>query len=502
MTPPKDSSSRSSSKSSSGNPVVSSFLVRRSPVYYGWVVLAMSTLGMAATLPGQTAGVSLFIDSFIEDVGLSRSLVSWLYTAATVLGSLALPLMGRLVDQWGPRRMATLAVGLFALSCAGMGQAGGWIGVFVGFVCLRCFGQGTLGLINNHAVNLWFERRRGLAVGILGLGMAGATALFPPLIEEGIQAYGWQRTYLIMGGILAGAVLPLGALLYRDAPERYGLSPDRENAASETEAPESEASETGVPETSGLKDPELEASGPEGSGPETGAASEDEGETPGKDRGEIQDENQGESQGASAVGGIEPGVAYRTRTFWLFTGAGVYAAGLGTGLLFHHFSILEEAGVGRDLAAEFFIPLGALTAALNVGTGWLVDRYPPRLLLAAELVLYGALTGLLPWADTTAEVWAYGSVFGVAQGMHQALLGSVYAYYFGRLHHGTIRGLANTVFIGGTAIGPALLAVGPDFLGGFAAILWILTPVPFLLGAAAFAGWAAGWDAATLQRAC
>ena len=495
MTPPKDSSSRSSSKSSSGNPVVSSFLVRRSPVYYGWVVLAMSTLGMAATLPGQTAGVSLFIDSFIEDVGLSRSLVSWLYTAATVLGSLALPLMGRLVDRWGPRRMATLAVGLFALSCAGMGQAGGWIGVFVGFVCLRCFGQGTLGLINNHAVNLWFERRRGLAVGILGLGMAGATALFPPLIEEGIQAYGWQRTYLIMGGILAGAVLPLGAFLYRDAPERYGLSPDRENAASETEAPETEGSGTGM----------LEYSGPEDSGPETGAASEDEEETPsetlGKDRGEIQDENQGESQDASVVGGIEPGVAYRTRTFWLFTGAGVYAAGLGTGLLFHHFSILEEAGIGRDLAAQFFIPLGALTAALNVGTGWLVDRYPPRLLLAAELVLYGALTGLLPWADTTAEVWAYGSVFGIAQGMHQALLGSVYAYYFGRLHHGTIRGLANTVFIGGTAIGPALLAVGPDFLGGFAAILWILTPVPFLLGAAAFAGWAAGWDAATLRRA-
>ncbi|WP_259219796.1 MFS transporter [Salinibacter ruber] len=509
MTPPKDSSSRSSSKSSSGNPVVSSFLVRRSPVYYGWVVLAMSTLGMAATLPGQTAGVSLFIDSFIEDVGLSRSLVSWLYTAATVLGSLALPLMGRLVDRWGPRRMATLAVGLFALSCAGMGQAGGWIGVFVGFVCLRCFGQGTLGLINNHAVNLWFERRRGLAVGILGLGMAGATALFPPLIEEGIQAYGWQRTYLIMGGILAGAVLPLGALLYRDAPERYGLSPDRENAASETEASETEASEIGAseigaPETSGP-----EESGPEESGPETGAASEDEGKAQAETRGETQggsrdtqgesQDTQGESQDASAVGGIEPGVAYRTRTFWLFTGAGVYAAGLGTGLLFHHFSILEEAGVGRDLAAEFFIPLGALTAALNVGTGWLVDRYPPRLLLAAELVLYGALTGLLPWADTTAEVWAYGSVFGVAQGMHQALLGSVYAYYFGRLHHGTIRGLANTVFIGGTAIGPALLAVGPDFLGGFAAILWILTPVPFLLGAAAFAGWAAGWDAATLE---
>lgn len=455
--------------SSSGSSVVSSSLVHRSPVYYGWIVLAISTLGMAATLPGQTAGVSLFIDSFIEDVGLSRSLVSWLYTAATVLGSLVLPLMGRLLDRWGPRRMATVAVGLFALSCVGMSRVSGWIGVFVGFVCLRGIGQGTLGLVNNHAVNLWFERRRGLAVGILGLGMAGATALFPPLIEEGIQAYGWQKTYLIMGGILAGAVLPLGALFYRDAPERYGLSPGTRTGALGT------------------------------SRQETGAAGGDEGKTRSRGQGEVQGEAQDKRRDTPSVQGIEPGVAYRTRTFWLFTVTGVYAAGLGTGLLFHHFSILEESGIGRGLAAQFFIPLGVLTAAFNVGTGWLVDRCPPRLLLAVELALYGTLTGLLPWADTAVEVWVYGSVFGIAQGMHQALLGSVYAYYFGRLHHGTIRGLANTIFIGGTAIGPALLALGPDFFGGFASILWILTPVPILLGTAAFTGWATGWDAATLQ---
>jgi hypothetical protein len=83
--------------------------------------------------------------------------------------------------------------------------------------------------------------------------------------------------------------------------------------------------------------------------------------------------------------------------------------------------------------------------------------------------------------------------------MHQALLGSAYAHYFGRLHHGTIRSLANTVFIGGTAIGPVLLALGPDFLSGFAPILWILTPIPLFLGVAAFVGWIADWDAAVLE---
>ena len=78
-----------------------------------------------------------------------------------------------------------------------------------------------------------------------------------------------------------------------------------------------------------------------------------------------------------------------------------------------------------------------------------------------------------------------------SQGWQQAHLGSAYAYSFGRAHHGTIRGLANTVFIGDTAIGPAVLAMGPDFMGGFAPILWVCTPIPLVLALAALLGWAA-----------
>jgi MFS family permease len=455
-----------------------SSLVHRSPVYYGWVVLGVATLGMAATLPGQTAGVSLFIDAFIDDLGVSRSLVSWCYTVATVIGSLGLPLVGRLVDRWGPRRMAVVVTILLATSCAGMSQVSGWVGVFVGFVCLRGFGQGALGLINNHAVNLWFERRRGLAVGILGLGMAGATALFPPLIDDGIQIYGWERTYLLMGGLLVALMVPLGALLYRDAPEAYGVSPDPVDPAPGDPAP-------GDPAPGDPARPDRSST--TGSRP-----SKSRDRTPGnQDAADSAEESE-------AVRGVDPEVAYRTWTFWLFTLAGVCTAGLGTGLLFHHFSILEELGVGRDLAAQFFIPLGVVTALFNVGTGWLVDRFPPRLLLGLQLGLFGAMMGGLPTVRTAVDVWVYGTVFGVAQGMQQALLGSAYAYYFGRLNHGTIRGLANAVFIGGTAIGPVLLALGPDVMDGFSTIVWILTPLPLLLAIAAGVAWRARWDAQVL----
>ena len=49
------------------------------------------------------------------------------------------------------------------------------------------------------------------------------------------------------------------------------------------------------------------------------------------------------------------------------------------------------------------------------------------------------------------------------------------------------------------SIGPAVLAMGPDFMGGFAPILWIVTPIPLVLAAAAFVGWAMDWDAAVVM---
>ena len=74
-------------------------LVEKSPVYYGWVILVVGTLGMIMSSPGQTYSVSIFIEQFIEELGLSRTLVSTLYSVGTITGSLALPAIGRQVDK-------------------------------------------------------------------------------------------------------------------------------------------------------------------------------------------------------------------------------------------------------------------------------------------------------------------------------------------------------------------------------------------------------------------
>ena len=63
-------------------------LVSKSPIFYGWIIMLVGTLGMIMSSPGQTYVVSIFIEPFIADLGISRSLVSTLYTLGTLVGSL------------------------------------------------------------------------------------------------------------------------------------------------------------------------------------------------------------------------------------------------------------------------------------------------------------------------------------------------------------------------------------------------------------------------------
>ena len=116
-----------------------SWLVHRSPIYYGWVVMAVATLGAIMTTPGQTYGVSIFIDHFIRDLGISRTAVSTLYTVGTLLASLMLTYVALLIDRHGPRRIMAGAVLLLGLACLYMSSVQGLITLGIGFFLLRLF---------------------------------------------------------------------------------------------------------------------------------------------------------------------------------------------------------------------------------------------------------------------------------------------------------------------------------------------------------------------------
>ncbi len=375
--------------------------VRDFPVYFGWPVTAAAAVAMAATLPGQTAGVSLFIDSFIADLDLSRGAVSLAYTGATVGSAAVLPFAGRALDRWGPRRGVVVIATLFALAVVGMSQVRGLATLAVGFFLLRALGQGSLSLAAIHVVNLWFVRRRGVAVGVMGLGMAGALAVVPGLIERGIDGVGWRMTYAWMGAAVAAVLLPVGIAFFRRHPEAYGLVPD------------------GAP-------------GPPDARPEPS---------------------------------VTLAQARRTLPFWVLTAGLATTACLGTALLFHHVDVMASGGLTRAQAALLFVPYGVLTAASSLGAGVILDRVGPGRVFGVGLALYAGMLAAAPGLTTEAGVLAYGAAFGLAQGTLGNVGGSAYAHFFGRAEIGAIKGFTHTVFVAATAVGPPLVAFGQGAWG-------------------------------------
>lgn len=403
-------------------PVRHSTFVDRSPLPYAWVVLATAIVTTMMTVPGQTVGVSVFLDPILADLDVSRSTVSLLYTVGTLLGSLALPFVGRFIDARGPRLSVGLIAGGFALACLFMSGVTTLAMLAVGFVLIRGLGQGSLSLVSLHTVNLWFVRRRGLAVGLTGLGMAVATALFPSLLEALIGRVGWREGYAWMALMVAVVALPLGVAFFRGAPERYGTAPDGHRAGRPPPAP--------IVETN-----------------------------------------------------LTLAQARRTGAFWLVTAGDVAVAALSTGLVFHHFDIVTQSGFDRAAAAAVFLPLGLITAGANVATGALLDRVAPRFVLATMLVFQAAALAMAGWIPAPLLL-VYGAFIGLAQGMKGALGGSAYAAYFGRAHIGSIKGFASTLGVAGSAVGPLLFAVGYDLAGGYLPVLLASAVIPAALALA------------------
>lgn len=372
------------------------------------------------TIPGQTIGVSVFLDSIIADLGLGRAAVSGAYMAGTLAASLALPLVGRRIDLVGPRKAVAVIAVLFALACAFMGVVTGFVTLLIGFTALRGLGQGALSLVSVHSINIWFVRRRGMAVGLAGIGFAAATSVLPIGLDRLMGAVGWRWAYVILGVAVMAVMLPVGGGLFRNRPELYGLVPD---------APRDGRNETDGPAETHFQLRE----------------------------------------------------ARRTFTFWLYVTGGFLMAALGTGLVFHHFSIMSENGVDRPEAALMFVAYGVLVAVATLVTGFLIDRVAPRFLLSASLGLMAAAMLTAPSVATTAAVIGYGVLLGAMQGMNQAIQSTVYGHYFGRLHFGAIKGLATTIMVAGTAAGPLLVAWGFDLSASYQPVLWAASVLPLAL---------------------
>lgn len=174
----------------------------RASRWYGPRVVGTSSFVLALTAPGQTAAISAFVDPLIHGLGVSRSLVSGAYMVGTLAGACAMPLLGRLIDRHGPRRVMAVIAVAFGVVLMALSAVSGIVGLTAGFVGIRMLGQGALNLTATTAVAVYIERRRGLAQGITSAVGAAGISLAPVALAGLVAEHGFRMVWFVEGLVI------------------------------------------------------------------------------------------------------------------------------------------------------------------------------------------------------------------------------------------------------------------------------------------------------------
>jgi MFS family permease len=138
------------------------------------------------------------------------------------------------------------------------------------------------------------------------------------------------------------------------------------------------------------------------------------------------------------------------------------------------------------------------TATTQLVGGMLADYLAMRYLLSAAMgMLCIACMKLADPADMSELLFGYG-VFGLAQGLISVVGATVWARYFGRTHLGKIRGISLTAAVAASAIGPVIMSISADYLGGFGQSLWLFTLLSAMCAVVSF--WATAPQAAEVAQ--
>jgi MFS family permease len=188
-------------------------------IYYGWWVVLASALG-AGVSHSSVALLSfgVLLKPLSGEFGWDRAQVSLAVSLATLVIALGTPALGRLVDRVGERRVLLPAMALYAVFFGALSQLTGSLWQFYAlFILAAIAGIGSNSVVYTRAITSWFDRRRGLALGLAMAGVGLAAAAIPPLTQSLIDRFGWRGAYIGFGLIVL-ACLPIVAFLMRRPP--------------------------------------------------------------------------------------------------------------------------------------------------------------------------------------------------------------------------------------------------------------------------------------------
>ena len=374
-------------------------------IFYGWYIVAASIgLNLYLTL-AFGLGFNVFFLPMLQEFGWSRALTSGAFSLRAVESGLLAPVVGVLVDLWGPRVVILLGV---IIGGAGMIMLGFIDSVFTFYIAFLIASFGMSGASHGvtwvAAVANWFRRMRGRALGIAMLGpVLGGPSLVIIAVLEGM--IGWRAATIALGIGLWVVGIPL-AMVARSRPEPYGYLAD-------------------------------------GDKPEAVSALNT----------EVQDHTID-----GATDGYTVAQAVRTQVFWVVvTLYALMFVGI-SGLMVHLIPLMEDLDYSAAQAASILGLMFFLSGIGRIGSGVLADTLDYRVVMGG-LIGFQIIGLLILLVIGPEQYWlavVFALTFGIGFGGTVPLRPILMMKLFGSRSFGTLQGLLQIGFLGSGVIGPVL----------------------------------------------
>ncbi|MBI4497569.1 MAG: MFS transporter [Chloroflexi bacterium] len=406
--------------------------VARAPhqVFYGWwIVLAGATMNFYGS-GVWFYGFPVFFKPIVEEFGWSRAATAGAFSLSRVEGGLEAPIVGWLVDKFGPRRLAIMGAMVAGLGFLAMSQITSFTlgpiyvsalfvfyGVYAGILSV---GYNTgFGHAAQAAIANWFIKKRSRAFALYSLG-AGASGLIVGALGWLISNYGWRTSALLAGIGMFLFVVPL-AFVLRRRPEEYGYLPDGEAAgerAAEVLSGAAHASASGKAAAEHVHvEPDLEN---------------------------------------VAAGAYDFTVkqALLTMAFWMLLLGSAARSITMTSVIVHEVAYLTDIGISF---AEATAALGGMVILSLIGRvcfGWLGDTFDKRYVILGGYFLQALGILILDNVTNMTQVWVFAVVYALGYGGVIPVWVAMRAEYFGRRNFATIGGFMQFFLMPATVIGP------------------------------------------------
>ncbi len=367
----------------------------KTPWYFGWNIVAVSLVFQALIFGSILFSYTLWVGEWLDDPGLAVSLTT-VMVPITVLSftmSLMAPFAGRAMDRYSIRALVCIGA-----ACAGLGfiliahTTAFWQIIMI-YGSLLTAGILLAGPLAAQTLSAkWFNKNRGLAMGLSTTGTSLGGVLMAPLVTALYQQYGWREAYWILGIAFIVLIVPLVWLTTRNTPEELGLDPEP-HSSTETQGSQVEVKHWATTEI------------------------------------------------------------LRERTFWVIIGAFLPLMMVFGSIQQHLRPIAGELGVG-SMETAFLVSIFAMLMVVGkLFFGIMSDRIDHRYLFIMALIAIAMVNGGLLSAPAYPALVILTGLLGFAAGGFMPLMGAIVANRFGAGSFGSVVGLVG-LFLAINAFGP------------------------------------------------